>query len=102
MIYFGIWLTGFICFIFADAYFDWRLGESPSLIILAALWPLMGPVAIIISLHEKLNTLGKKHRAQKEQAIKFRIAEEAKAQKILQESEIEVENFVEELQQKSR
>lgn len=99
----SIWIIGVLCIICMDAYFDWKLdslaADTPPLFICAAFWPITLIIASCIWLHRHLTILGENNRKKQEERKKFRIAEEIQAKKLLQESEQEVEKFVEQLSQ---
>lgn len=98
-----IYIVGGALTFFGDAYFDGTSADDPaSMIPICMVWFLIVPIFLTGVLYKWVSVKGRSRREKKAQLTKFRIAEEAKAEKILKESEQEVENFVEELQQKNR
>jgi hypothetical protein len=101
------YLSGVVISYLLAKYFNWEDdlldgNDRPPVGIFALVWFIGLPIVILMKSGSRIRDLGKRNREKKDQLVKFRIAQEAKAQKILKESEQEVENFVEELRQKSR
>lgn len=101
MTFWIIWLLGALSVFLSHAYLGGKLWTIV-LFYVAVFWPISLPILGFIWLYKQVEQLGKKHRQQRAERQRIRIAEEKQQRKLLEDAEQEVNSYVENLRTNQR